>query len=66
MERDQPPSEAGCRALAAGPPLLGRTEDAPELADPDVEVDEFVAWFNNPPANLEALLRAGIAHLWLK
>jgi Fic family protein len=29
------------------------------------ELDRFLAWFNNPPPELDALLRAGIAHLWL-
>lgn len=29
------------------------------------ELDRFVAWFNHPPADLDPLLRAGIAHLWL-
>ena len=29
------------------------------------ELDEFIDWFNQPPEELDALLRAGIAHLWL-
>ncbi|BCD99353.1 Fic family protein [Marinagarivorans cellulosilyticus] len=29
------------------------------------EVERFVNWFNNPPTQLDPLLRAAIAHLWL-
>lgn len=29
------------------------------------ELADFVYWFNHPPARLDPLLRAGIAHLWL-
>src|SRR5690606_2506376 len=29
------------------------------------ELDQFISWFNHPPAGLDALLRAGVAHLWL-
>ncbi len=29
------------------------------------ELDQFLRWFNQPPENLDGLLRAGIAHLWL-
>ncbi len=39
--------------------------EAPPRDRLEAELDEFVAWFNNPPSNLDALLRAGIAHLWL-
>jgi len=39
--------------------------EAPPRAVLDSEIDHFLAWFNNPPSDLDALLRAGIAHLWL-
>ena len=29
------------------------------------EIQRFVTWFNHPPAQLDPLLRAAIAHLWL-
>jgi Fic family protein len=28
------------------------------------ELDTFLVWFNHPPAGLNGLLRAGLAHLW--
>lgn len=31
----------------------------------DAEMVRFLDWFNHPPAGLDTLLRAGIAHLWL-
>ncbi len=31
----------------------------------DTEMARFLDWFNHPPAGLDTLLRAGIAHLWL-
>lgn len=39
--------------------------EAPPRGRLDDELDAFVAWFNNPPEGLDALLRAAIAHLWL-
>lgn len=39
--------------------------EAPPRATLDGELDSFLVWFNNPPPELDALLRAGIAHLWL-
>jgi Fic family protein len=37
---------------------------APPRAGLDKEFDRFLAWFNAPPAGLDGLLRAGLAHLW--
>lgn len=31
----------------------------------DNDLNGFISWFNQPPENLDPLLRAGIAHLWL-
>lgn len=31
----------------------------------EAELSAFVDWFNHPPTNLDPLLRAGMAHLWL-
>jgi Fic family protein len=31
----------------------------------DKEISDFLAWWNEPPLDLDTLLRAGIAHLWL-
>jgi Fic family protein len=28
------------------------------------EIDRFLSWFNDPPAGLDGLVRAGLAHLW--
>ena len=39
--------------------------EAPPRDVLDSELDRFIVWFNNPPPGLDALLRAGIAHLWL-
>jgi Fic family protein len=30
------------------------------------DMDQFVAWFNAPPAGLDGLLRAGVAHAWFE
>ena len=30
------------------------------------EMDRFLAWFNAPPADLDGLLRAGLAHAWFE
>ena len=39
--------------------------EAPPRTVLDSELDRFLTWFNNPPPELDALLRAGMAHLWL-
>ena len=37
---------------------------APPHARLERELDRFLTWFNTPPADLDGLLRAGLAHLW--
>ncbi|MBI5938282.1 MAG: Fic family protein [Betaproteobacteria bacterium] len=37
---------------------------APPRAGLQAEVERFLAWFAAPPAGLDGLLRAGLAHLW--
>lgn len=39
--------------------------EAPPRDRLEPELETFLAWFNHPPAGLDPLLRAGIAHLWL-
>lgn len=39
--------------------------EAPPRERLEPELDVFIDWFNNPPQDLDKLLRAGIAHLWL-
>jgi len=39
--------------------------EAPPRDRLEPELEAFLAWFNHPPAGLDPLLRAGIAHLWL-
>jgi len=39
--------------------------EAPPREQLDTELNQFLDWFNHPPKNLDSLLRAGIAHLWL-
>lgn len=39
--------------------------EAPPRAGLEEQVQRFVHWFNLPPRELDGLLRAGIAHLWL-
>jgi len=39
--------------------------EAPPRDRLEVELEAFLAWFNRPPAGLDSLLGAGIAHLWL-
>jgi Fic family protein len=39
--------------------------EAPPRKNLDAELDRFLQWFNQPPAGLDDLIRAGIAHLWL-
>jgi Fic family protein len=38
--------------------------EAPGREGLEREVDAFLSWFNAPPARLNGLLRAGLAHLW--
>jgi Fic family protein len=38
--------------------------EAPPRAGLDAEVTRFLGWFAEPPAGLDGLVRAGIAHLW--
>ncbi len=39
--------------------------EAPPRSRLELELDDFLAWFNHPAAGLDPILRAGIAHLWL-
>lgn len=39
--------------------------EAPPGAQLENGLQQFLQWFNQPPAWLDGLLRAGIAHLWL-
>lgn len=39
--------------------------EAPTREQLEAELDAFLMWFNHPPQGLDALIRAGIAHLWL-
>ncbi|WP_372986801.1 Fic family protein [Marinobacter sp.] len=39
--------------------------EAPPRVGLEAALDSFIEWFNNPPPGLDAVLRAGIAHLWL-
>jgi len=39
--------------------------EAPPRDRLEAELNDFLDWFNQPPAGLDPLLRAGIAHLWL-
>ena len=39
--------------------------EAPPRDRLEGELEAFLDWFNHPPAVLDPLLRAGIAHLWL-
>jgi Fic family protein len=38
--------------------------EAPGHAALEAEMDAFLDWFNHPPAGLNGILRAGLAHLW--
>ncbi|HEX4240010.1 MAG TPA: Fic family protein [Steroidobacteraceae bacterium] len=40
--------------------------EAPPRRGLEREVDRFLAWFNSPPAELDGLLRAGLAHAWFE
>ncbi len=39
--------------------------EAPPRDGLEAALEAFLNWFNRPPADLDPLLRAGIAHLWL-
>ncbi|RBP33480.1 Fic family protein [Marinobacter pelagius] len=39
--------------------------EAPPRIGLEAALDTFIEWFNDPPSDLDAVLRAGIAHLWL-
>jgi len=39
--------------------------EAPPRQNLERELQRFIQWFNEPPTELDAILRAGIAHLWL-
>ncbi len=40
--------------------------EAPPHAGLKLQATKFLQWFNEPPARLDGLLRAGIAHLWFE
>jgi len=40
--------------------------EAPPRERLDAEMRRFLAWFNQPPAELDGLLRAGVAHAWFE
>jgi Fic family protein len=40
--------------------------EAPPRKGLEAELEEFLQWFNHSPANLDPLLRAGVAHLWFE
>lgn len=57
--------------VVASRPRGARLEDpdiihfeAPGREGLEREVDAFLSWFNAPPARLNGLVRAGLAHLW--
>ena len=53
--------------IVSGP--VGRERvhyEAPPRERLDAEMNRFLAWFNEPPAELDGLLRAGIAHAWFE
>ncbi|MGS2744438.1 Fic family protein [Halomonas sp. LS-001] len=39
--------------------------EAPPRRQLEAELDAFITWFNHPPQGVDALVRAGVAHLWL-
>lgn len=39
--------------------------EAPPRKTLEAELERFLAWFNEPPFNMDNLVRAGVAHLWL-
>lgn len=40
--------------------------EAPPRSRLDRELKRFLGWFNAPPAHLDGLLRAGVAHAWFE
>jgi Fic family protein len=53
--------------IVSGP--VGREHvhyEAPPRARLSREMSLFLAWFNDPPAGLDGLLRAGVAHAWFE
>ena len=53
--------------IVSGP--IGRERvhyEAPPRARLDEEMKTFLAWFNNTPKEIDALLRAGLAHAWFE
>jgi len=53
--------------IVSGP--VGRERvhyEAPPRERLDTEMKWFLAWFNKPPADLDGLLRAGVAHAWFE
>jgi Fic family protein len=40
--------------------------EAPPQERLEAEMRSFVEWFNTPPANLDGLVRAGLAHVWFE
>jgi len=39
--------------------------EAPPREGLESALNDFRAWFNHPPSDLDSILRAGVAHLWL-
>lgn len=53
--------------IVSGP--MGRERvhyEAPPRERLDAEMARLLAWFNQPPAGLDGLLRAGVAHAWFE
>jgi Fic family protein len=53
--------------IVSGP--IGRQRvhyEAPPRRGLEQEVKHLLSWFNKPPANLDGLMRAGLAHAWFE
>ena len=53
--------------IVSGP--IGRERvhyEAPPKERLEVEMNRFLTWFNRPPAGLDGLVRAGLAHAWFE
>jgi Fic family protein len=53
--------------IVSGP--IGRQRvhyEAPPRRGLEQELKRFLGWFNRPPADLDGLLRAGLAHAWFE
>ena len=53
--------------IVSGP--IGRERvryEAPPRGSLNAEMKRFLSWFNSPPAGLDGLLRAGLAHAWFE